>query len=158
MQSDNFIPMMQAGIDNIPLTIYLLKEVMLGKRERIQRLRGYMPSANSADWEVKMAGVRVQIIKKDKNNRGFLQFGTEVIVSQDGSLAALLGASPGASTSVNILLEVLEKCFKDEVVQAKDKLKEMIPSYQHTLEQNIASFNEIRSKTAQILGLPFEGI
>ncbi|MGX2985446.1 malate dehydrogenase (quinone) [Helicobacter sp. 23-1048] len=158
MQSDNFIPMMQAGIDNIPLTIYLLKEVMLGKRGRIQRLQGYMPSANSADWEIKMAGVRVQIIKKDANNRGFLQFGTEVIVSQDGSLAALLGASPGASTSVNILLEVLEKCFKDEVASAREKLKEMIPSYQNTLEQNIANFNEIRSKTAELLGLPFEGI
>ena len=105
-----------------------------------------------------MAGVRVQIIKKDANNRGFLQFGTEVIVSQDGSLAALLGASPGASTSVNILLEVLEKCFKDEVVGAREKLKEMIPSYQNTLEQNIANFNEIRSKTAELLGLPFESI
>ena len=117
-----------------------------------------MPSAKEEDWDLKLAGQRVQIIKKNAQGRGFLEFGTEVVVSADKSLAAVLGASPGASISVDVILELLEKCFATQVSKNYDKLKEMIPSYKNTLEQNIAAFNTQRSKTAQALQMPFTEI
>lgn len=155
---NNFLPMLQAGLDNIPLTAYLVRQIFLGKNGRMDKLEFYMPSARQEDWELKIAGQRVQIIKKNAQGRGFLEFGTEVVVSADKSLAAVLGASPGASISVDVILEVLEKCFASEVQTHYDKLKEMVPSYQNTLEQNIANFNHQRAQTAQTLHIPFAGI
>ncbi len=101
---NNFIPMIQAGIDNVPLTIYLIKQILSTDRMRMRKLEVFFPAAQFPDWNAQFAGQRVQVIKKDKNGRGSLQFGTEVITSSDGSLAALLGASPGASTVVDIIL------------------------------------------------------
>ncbi len=160
VRPNNVLTMLQAGIDNIPLTIYLIKQVFLDKNGRMDRLRAFMPTADSKDWEIKNAGQRVQIIKKNTQGRGSLQFGTEVVVAQNGSLAAILGASPGASTSVDIILEVLERCFKKEMSSPKwhEKIQQILPSYHHTLEENIANFNTLRSRTAKILKLPFEGI
>lgn len=155
---NNLIPMLQAGLDNIPLTVYLIRQIFLGKKGRMDKLEFYMPSAKQEDWELKVAGQRVQIIKKNAQGRGFLEFGTEVVVSADRTLAAVLGASPGASISVSVILELLEKCFATEIAQYSDKLKEMIPSYKNTLEQNIAAFNTQRSKTAQALQMPFTEI
>lgn len=155
---NNIIPMLQAGIDNIPLTAYLVRQVFLNKKGRVEKLEFYMPSAKEEDWDLKLAGQRVQIIKKNAQGRGFLEFGTEVVVSADKSLAAVLGASPGASISIDVILELLEKCFATQVSKNYDKLKEMIPSYKNTLEQNIAAFNTQRSKTAQALQMPFTEI
>ncbi|RAX58402.1 malate dehydrogenase (quinone) [Helicobacter monodelphidis] len=159
LKSSNWIPMLQAGIDNVPLTIYLIKQVLMSQDGRMKKLDVYMPSAQKSDWEGKFAGQRVQVIKRNAQGRGSLQFGTEVITSSDGSLAALLGASPGASTTVEIMLEVIERCFSKEYTQNwKEKLQEMIPSYEHTLEEDIAHFNEYRSKTAEVLKIPFVAI
>ncbi|MCI6217841.1 MAG: malate:quinone oxidoreductase, partial [Helicobacter sp.] len=157
---DNLLPMIQAGLDNISLTTYLIKQVFLSKSGRVERLRSFFPQAQSEDWEVQVAGQRVQIIKKDSSGRGSLQFGTEVIASQDGTLSAILGASPGASTSVDIILEILESCFSKEMAlpQWQEKIAQMVPSYRNTLEENIARFNELRSKPANTLGLVFESI
>ena len=121
---NNFIPMIQAGIDNVPLTIYLIKQILSTDRMRMRKLEVFFPAAQFPDWNAQFAGQRVQVIKKDKNGRGSLQFGTEVITSSDGSLAALLGASPGASTVVDIMLEVLKRCFGDEMKTSawQDKL------------------------------------
>lgn len=153
----NFLPMFQAGIDNVPLTIYLIKQILMSNKQRMRKLHVFFPDAKLEDWEALFAGQRVQIIKKDSKGRGSLQFGTEVITSSDGSLAALLGASPGASTAVDIMLQVLERCFGEEMKSSewKDKLAEMIPSYKRPLEEKITHFNEWRSKTAQILKMPF---
>ncbi len=157
MRASNWYPMLQAGIDNIPLTIYLIKQVLLSLEGRMGKLKVFMPNSQTSDWQTMVAGQRVQVIKRNKQGRGALQFGTEVITSSDGSLAALLGASPGASTTVDIMLSVIHSCFKKEydAQHWKDKLKDMIPSYGNTLEENIASFNETRSKTAKILQIPF---
>lgn len=153
----NFLPMLQAGMDNVPLTIYLIKQILMLNRQRMKKLKVFMPSANIDDWSAMFAGQRVQIIKKDAKGRGSLQFGTEVITSSDGSLAALLGASPGASTVVNIMLQVLERCFAKEMNSNtwQDKLIQMVPSYKRSLDENIAHFNECRSKTAETLQMPF---
>ncbi|CAE09891.1 malate dehydrogenase (quinone) [Wolinella succinogenes] len=155
--SGNFKTMIEAGLDNIPLTQYLINQVMLSLKGRIEVLKEYMPKAEFGDWELKIAGQRVQIIKPDAKNRGSLQFGTEVVASNDGSLAALLGASPGASTAVEAMLGVLEKCFKKELETPlwKEKLQEMIPSYGHPLSDDLGRLNENRRYTSGLLHLPF---
>ncbi len=110
---DNVLPVMRAGLENYELTQYLVGQAMLTVEERIGLLRRYCPLAREDDWEVQVAGLRVQIIKADGRGRGELKFGTEVVTSADGSIAALLGASPGASTAVAIMLELLPRCFPD---------------------------------------------
>jgi malate dehydrogenase (quinone) len=107
----NVGPVMGAGIENLDLTRYLVGQAMLSVDERVALLRRYYPAASTDDWEVQVAGLRVQIIKRDRRGLGELKFGTEVVTSADGSIAALLGASPGASTAVAIMLELLERCF-----------------------------------------------
>jgi malate dehydrogenase (quinone) len=108
---NNVVPVMSAGLENIDLTRYLVGQAMLSVDERVALLRKYCPTASADDWQVQVAGLRVQIIKSDGHGRGELKFGTEVVTSADGTLAALLGASPGASTAVAIMLELLERCF-----------------------------------------------
>lgn len=107
----NVRAVVSAGLENFDLTRYLVGQVMLSEEEREDMLRRYYPHARGEDWEVQVAGLRVQIIKSDGKGGGDLKFGTEVVTSADGSVAALLGASPGASTAVAIMLEVLERCF-----------------------------------------------
>jgi malate dehydrogenase (quinone) len=118
-------------------------------------LRDFFPDAEEKDWKLVTAGQRVQIIKKDPEVGGKLQFGTEVVSAEDGSIAALLGASPGASTSVAIIIEVLEKCFGD-VVQSKEgqeKLKTMVHSYGAVLADDAASYQSERERADKALGI-----
>ncbi len=140
MRANNLLPMIQAGIDNVPLTVYLIKQILMLDRQRMKKLNVFIPAAEFKDWRAMFAGQRVQIIKKDANGRGSLQFGTEVITSQDGTLAALLGASPGASTVVNIMLQVLERCFGDKMNSSdwREKLTQMVPSYGRSMEENLS--------------------
>jgi malate dehydrogenase (quinone) len=109
----NVRTLLSAGLDNLDLTQYLVGQVMLSTDERMAFLRRYYPLASDDDWKVQVAGLRVQIIKSDGRGGGELRFGTEVVTSADGSIAALLGASPGASTAVSIMLELLARCFPD---------------------------------------------
>ncbi len=102
-----------AGLANLDLTRYLVGQAMLSENDRVDHLKRFVPRAESADWEFQQAGLRVQIIKSDGHGGGELKFGTEVVTSADGSVAALLGASPGASTAVAIMLEVVERCFSE---------------------------------------------
>ncbi len=110
----NAATMMSAGLANVDLTRYLVGQAMLSEEAREALLRRYYPAANGDDWEVQVAGLRVQIIKNDGKGGGELKFGTEVVTSADGSIAALLGASPGASTAVSIMLELLARCFPEK--------------------------------------------
>ncbi|MEO8702976.1 MAG: malate dehydrogenase (quinone) [Kofleriaceae bacterium] len=110
---DNFRAVVAAGVHNLDLTRYLVGQAMLSTEARVALLRRYCPSARTQDWEPQIAGLRVQIIKSDGEGGGELVFGTEVVTSADGSIAALLGASPGASTAVSIMLELLARCFPD---------------------------------------------
>lgn len=151
----NILPMLSAGWHNLPLTKYLIQQVRLSPEDRLDALKEYLPEAKLEDWELAIAGQRVQVIKKDEDGGGVLEFGTEVVTSADGSLAALLGASPGASTAVSIMLNVIERCFKDKIAtpQWQAKLKEMIPSYGQSLTSNGALAKATRQRTGEILGL-----
>jgi malate dehydrogenase (quinone) len=155
IKTDNIIPMIAAGIKNIPLTKYLIEQVRQSPKDRINALREYVPKARSKDWKLERAGQRVQVIKKDEKEGGILEFGTEVITTADGSLAVLLGASPGASTAVSIMVDLVGKCFKKEITtpEWQEKLKTMIPSFGQKLNDNPALLEKIRKNTAETLKL-----
>ena len=157
----NLRPVLEAGLDNIPLTKYLVEQVILTPEQRLAALREYFPKAKMEDWDLKIAGQRVQVIKIDQTTQGgILQFGTEVVTASDGSVAALLGASPGASTSVSIMLEVIGKCYKEQLKtpQWQAKIKEMIPSYGQRLTENITLANKIRKSNSENLGIVWKEI
>lgn len=151
----NLWPMLKVGMGSFDLIRYLITEVMQTHSDRMDALREYFPNANDADWTLATAGQRVQIIKKDPQKGGKLEFGTEVITAADGSLAALLGASPGASVTVSAMLQVLEKCFPTQMASPewKARLKEMIPSYGESLVNNATLLSQIRQETLSTLGL-----
>lgn len=151
----NMGAMIMAGLHNFPLTRYLIEQVRQSDEDRVDALRAYMPFAKREDWELAIAGQRVQVIKKDEKEGGILEFGTEVVAAKDGSLAALLGASPGASTAVSIMLDLLEKCFPEKVKSEawQSKLKVMIPSYGESLSGNETLLKEVRSESARVLGI-----
>lgn len=157
VKPDNLVTMLAAGAKNIPLTKYLIQQVMLSKEKRMEELREFIPDAKSEDWDIVVAGQRVQVIKDtDDGGKGTLQFGTEVVSAADGSIAALLGASPGASTAVHVMLEVIKKCFPQYLKEWESKIKEMIPSYGMSLMENPELIDEIHTLTARTLGLARE--
>jgi malate dehydrogenase (quinone) len=157
----NIRPMLEAGLDNVPLTKYLVEQVVLTPEQRLAALQEYFPKAKMEDWDLKVAGQRVQVIKIDETTQGgILQFGTEVVTASDGSVAALLGASPGASTSVSIMLKVIEKCYKEQLKtpEWQAKIKEMIPSYGQKLSENIVLANTIRKNNSEKLEIVWKEI
>ena len=153
VRPDNVVTMIAAGLKNIPLTKYLIEQVMLTKEQRMEELRKFVPLAESEDWDLIVAGQRVQVIMDTEQGKGILKFGTEVIHASDGSVAALLGASPGASTAVHVMLTVLEKCFPQHLAKWKAKIQEMVPSYGLSLRQNPDLLRKVEYSTAEILGL-----
>ena len=155
IQLSNMAPMLMAGLHNVGLTKYLIQQVMQSPEDRLNALREYYPDAQMDDWELEIAGQRVQVIKKDEHEGGVLEFGTEVVSAADGSIAALLGASPGASTAVSIMLDLLKRCFPEQLATDgwQQKLKEMIPSYGQILANNPALGQELRKHTSEVLGL-----
>ncbi|MEJ1238103.1 malate dehydrogenase (quinone) [Chryseolinea sp. T2] len=150
---DNILPMIAAGMDNIPLTRYLIDQLRLSPDERIQALRQYVPLAKREDWKLEVAGQRVQVIKRGEKEIGVLEFGTEVIASADGSLAALLGASPGASTAASIMLDVIQRCFPSRMNEWRKKLPSIIPSYGQDISRDRKLLTEIRRSTNKTLEL-----
>jgi malate dehydrogenase (quinone) len=152
---NNIRPMMAAGIKNLPLTKYLLDQVRQTPEDRLDALQDYFPAAKMEDWELEIAGQRVQVIKDDPEEGGILEFGTKVVSAKDGSIAALLGASPGASTAVSIMVDLVKRCFKEKATSAEweAKFKEMIPSYGQSLSQNAQLCYDIRRYTSEVLGL-----
>ncbi|WP_211746177.1 malate:quinone oxidoreductase [Paenibacillus sp. Marseille-Q4541] len=153
VKPNNLFTMLAAGVKEMSLTKYLIQQVMLSNEKRLEELREFIPNAKSGDWDIVVAGQRVQVIKDTDAGKGTLQFGTEVVTAADGSIAALLGASPGASTAVHVMLEILEKCYPQHMEEWKPKIKEMIPSYGVSLMENAELFEEIHNSTAQTLGL-----
>lgn len=140
---------------NADLTKYLIKEVFQSHEQRMDALRVFLPDANSRDWQLAHAGQRVQIIKRCHQHWGKLEFGTEIVASGDGSLAALLGASPGASVSVKAMLDVLQRCFGDRMQSPawQESLKSLIPSYGESLIEDAALLRRVRNETLSTLNL-----
>jgi malate dehydrogenase (quinone) len=152
---NNIRPMLAAGLDNLPLTKYLIDQVRQSPEERMEALQAFLPEAKMEDWELEVAGQRVQVIKKHPEHVGILEFGTEVVSAGDGSIAALLGASPGASTAVSIMLELLQRCFPNRLAspQWQNKLKQMIPSYGQKLSESPTLLEHVRSWANAVLEL-----
>jgi len=155
IRANNIGPMLAAGYHNIPLTKYLIQQVTQSREDRLEALKEYMPDAKMEDWVLETAGQRVQVIKKDDKEGGKLEFGTEVINSADGTLAVLLGASPGASTAVAIMVELLERCFTEQVKTEawQQKLRTMIPSYGKHLNNEPELLAKLREHSHKVLGL-----
>lgn len=155
VKPNNIKSLLGAGSHNIDLTKYLVKEALQNHEQRMVSLRTFMPNAISDDWKLAHAGKRVQIIKRDHYQWGKLEFGTEIVSAHDGSLAALLGASPGASVSVKVMLGVLERCFAKQMQTAawQDKIKAMIPSYGQSLTDNVELLRQVRERNLTTLHL-----
>lgn len=155
IELSNLWPMISVGIHNYSLTRYLILQATQSQEHRIEALKEYFPAAKAEDWELVVAGQRVQVIKKDDEEGGVLEFGTELVSSADGSLSALLGASPGASTSVSVMLDVVKKGFPKQFESEawQKKLKEMIPSFGKSLDEDHDLCVEIRDYVEKSLGL-----
>lgn len=149
----NVFTMLAAGAKEMKLTKYLIQQLMLSSEQRVEELREFIPNAKLEDWDVVVAGQRVQVIKDTESGKGTLQFGTEVVSAADGSVAALLGASPGASTAVHVMLEVMNRCFPTEMKEWEPQIKEMVPSYKLKLSEHPELFKELHEYTAKALGL-----
>ncbi|WP_281975778.1 malate dehydrogenase (quinone) [Halobacillus litoralis] len=149
----NVLTMLAAGAKNTSLLKYLAQQLTMSKEDRMEELRNFVPNASSEDWDLHVAGQRVQLIEDtDDGGRGALQFGTKLIHAEDCSMAALLGESPGASVSVSIMLEVLHKCFPEYVKSWEPKLKEIIPSYGESLENHPELLDRVHVSTSRTLG------
>lgn len=148
IKTDNLHPMLGAFWHNLPLTKYLIEQVLMDKEDRMETLREFVKDAKSKDWEVVKAGQRVQIIKKNEFEGGKLQFGTEVVSSKNGDITCLLGASPGASTATAIMLEVIEKAFPEllKTSEAKEKIAKMFPFYKTEITEELFTKELKRAK------------
>lgn len=151
----NVWPMAKVGIDQYPLVEYLAGQLMQSDDDRFEALRTYFPNAKKEDWKLWQAGQRVQIIKRDEAQGGVLKLGTEVVASQDRTIAGLLGASPGASTAAPIMLHVLETVFKEKVAtpEWQAKIKQIIPSYGTKLNDSAAATQKEWNYPAEVLQL-----
>jgi malate dehydrogenase (quinone) len=153
IRTDNIIPMVAVGATNLDLIKYLVGEVVASPEKKLNALREFFPDAQHEDWELITAGQRVQVMKKDPKKGGVLQFGTEVISAADGSIAGLLGASPGASVSVPIMLDVLQRCFPKNFTTWEPEIKKMIPSFGTRLSDNPEVAKKSFAASAQALKL-----
>lgn len=148
----NILPYLSVAVSNFPLVVYLVKEILKSPGQKIASLREFLPLANAADWELYEAGQRAQVIKPTGVS-GSLQFGTEVISSSDSSIAGLLGASPGASVAVRVMLDVVEKIYPQHFASWQSEIKKLVPSFGVDLNSDATLAAESLSKTAKALGL-----
>lgn len=150
----NLGPMVKVGLNEFSLVKYLFGEVFASREKQLEALREYMPSAKASDWRMITAGQRVQVMRKDPKKGGVLQFGTEVITGAEGTIAGLLGASPGASTAVYAMLNVLRTCFPEHFENEwKSKVRSLIPSFDTGLNSDPAATAASLAETAEILAL-----
>ena len=155
VKANNLKALLGVGRHNLTLTKYLMKEATQTHDQRMNALREFLPGAVNADWKLEDAGQRVQIIKNCNKKWGKLEFGTEIVASKDGTLAALLGASPGASVSVQAMIDVLERCFATQLNSAdwQQKMKQLVPSYGESLIENAGLLIATRTRTLETLKL-----
>ena len=154
----NWLTLLKVGISNLPLVGYLIQQGLQSMNTRLKELRNFYPDAKAEDWKLIDAGIRVQAIKKEDGDAGIVHFGTEVVTSEDRSISALLGASPGASVCVNIVLEVARKCFGELFAKedVQKKLLEMIPTldvHSTTNSEKMAAFEKHSLSAEEALSL-----
>ncbi|MFV9482765.1 malate dehydrogenase (quinone) [Christiangramia sp. ASW11-125] len=155
LRFDNIPSMWGVFWHNLPLTTYLIDQVRMNHEDRVDELRVFLKDAKPEDWELKVAGQRVQIIKRDKEQGGVLEFGTDVVHSKDGKITALLGASPGASTAVHIMLEVMQVAFPEKVrtKEFRKQLDKMIPFWNRDVREDKEGFKAVQERTSKLLQL-----
>jgi malate dehydrogenase (quinone) len=154
VKPNNLGSMLGVARTELALTRYLIGELLQSRAARHRTLQGFVPLAEQGDWDMIIAGQRVQVIKKDPNSgKGILQFGTELITGADGSIAGLLGASPGASTAVSAMLTLMERCFPQQIDGWRPALQEAIPSYGRSLATDLTLLREVRDETTKTLEL-----
>ena len=153
VRTHNLLPMLQVAVKNPDLITYLVGELLKNHAKKVDSLRTFMPTAKDEDWTLIDAGQRAQVMKKDPKKGGVLQFGTEVVAASDGSIAGLLGASPGASTAVPIMLSLLKSCFPDEYPGWEAELRALIPTFGEQLNTDAALAEESTTATAATLGI-----
>ncbi len=155
IEPGNIMPMLAVARDNVALSEYLIGQVLQTSAHQFGMLQQFFPLAKRHNWKQAVAGQRVQIIKPDRQHTGVLEFGTELVAAEDRSLAALLGASPGASTAAFIAIGILQKCFADRLTKAAwlPKLEQIIPTYGIDLKQDAETCRRIRADTAAALKL-----
>jgi len=156
----NWLTLLKVGIGNLPLVRYLIQQGLQSMNTRLKELRNFYPEAKAEDWKLIDAGIRVQAIKKEDGDAGIVHFGTEVVTTADKTVSSLLGASPGASVCVNIVLEVARKCFGEllDKEEARARLKKMIPTHDVNLsaireDREIAEYREWSRLAEEALGL-----
>ncbi|WP_058833896.1 malate dehydrogenase (quinone) [Luteimonas abyssi] len=155
VNNHNVLGMLRVGAENRDLVGYLIEQARLSDADRQAELAKYYPDADPADWRLVTAGQRVQIIKRDPERGAVLEFGTEIVSDADGSIAALLGASPGASTSPKIMLDVLQRAWPERMQGAwRERILDIVPSYGQSLNPDVALTNRIRGMTSRALQLP----
>jgi malate dehydrogenase (quinone) len=152
LRPKNLIPYLSVALKNFDLVIYLIKEVTKSRKKKFEGLREFVPGAKPEDWVLYEAGQRAQVIKPSKGG-GTLQFGTEVIAAKDGSISGLLGASPGASVAVSVMLEVIEKMYPQESAGWFEDLKNTIPGINRKLNEDPQLAKKILGDTARVLKL-----
>lgn len=156
---NNIIPLLDVARDNISLSEYLIGQVLQSSNQQFATLKQFFPRAVKKDWNEAVAGERVETIKPHeskgrlKHEAGDLEFGTELVVAQDKSVVALLGASPGASTAASISIDVLKKCFGNELTEGAwlPRLKAIIPTYGIDLKADADACRRTRAETAPVL-------
>ncbi|WP_144797594.1 malate:quinone oxidoreductase [Microbacterium paludicola] len=153
VRAHNLWPMLRVAFANPDLITYLLGELVKTHAKKVDSLRTFMPTAKDEDWTLIQAGQRAQVMKKDAKKGGVLQFGTEVVSAADGSIAGLLGASPGASTAVPIMLGLLKKCFPEQYAGWEPTLRELIPTYGQSLNDDPDAAEKAMSATAAALNI-----
>jgi malate dehydrogenase (quinone) len=153
VRTHNLWPMLRVAFANPDLITYLLSELVKNHAKKVDSLRTFMPTAKDEDWTLIQAGQRAQVMKKDAEKGGVLQFGTEVVAAEDGSIAGLLGASPGASTAVPIMLDLLKKCFPGEYPGWEPTLRDLIPTMGEKLNEDAAVADTSMTATAAALGI-----
>jgi malate dehydrogenase (quinone) len=152
VRPNNLASMLGVGVTELGLVKYLIGQLRLSEADRVQVLREFAPSANDSDWELDIAGQRVQVVRR-KGRGGVLEFGTTVLAAADGSIAGLLGASPGASTAVPAMFDVMERCFGDRYQTWLPKLREIVPSLGVQLSNEPKLFDEVWAHGTKVLKL-----
>jgi len=157
IKPDNLLTLLKIGASNLPLVKYLVQQGTQSMAHRMDVLHIFYPAAQAKDWKLIDAGIRVQAIKKTDGEAGIVHYGTEVITNSERSISALLGASPGASVSVNIVLDVIKLCFPQLLATdaGKARMKEMIPTYDEDIKlpENAGYFRDVQQRANELLQL-----